>query len=221
MPVGDYYRLIARVTPQHESFTGPTFDVPSYPETMKTLESYDGFSLTLSFGGIPAHSYLIYTRHHGFPSPLLDWTRSAYVAAFFAFATENRGVKKRSIYVWSPGQFIVGGTDTPELQRLGHYVPTHRRHVLQQCDYTVCATFGTTEMKWRFTPQDEVLASAEGNPPEHLWKFNIPSTERLKVLKYLDNFNLNAYSLFGSEESLMETMAIRELDLRASKKSGS
>jgi len=36
----------------------------------------------------------------------------------------------------------------------------------------------------------------------------------LKVLKILDSYNLNAFSLFGSEESLMETLAARELDLR-------
>jgi hypothetical protein len=46
------------------------------------------------------------------------------------------------------------------------------------------------------------------------WKFNIPSTERLKVLRMLDSYNLNSLSLFGSEESLMETMALRELDFK-------
>jgi hypothetical protein len=31
------------------------------------------------------------------------------------------------------------------------------------------------------------------------------------VLKTLDTYNLNAFSLFDSEESLMETMALRTL----------
>jgi len=31
------------------------------------------------------------------------------------------------------------------------------------------------------------------------------------VLAYLDEHNLNAYSLFGSEEALMEMVAAREL----------
>jgi hypothetical protein len=47
-----------------------------------------------------------------------------------------------------------------------------------------------------------------------LWKFNIPWTERLKVLKLLDDYNLNAFSLFDSEEALTETMALRELEFR-------
>ena len=56
-----------------------------------------------------------------------------------------------------------------------------------------------------------------GNPNiDATWKFNLPANakERLKVLKLLDRSNINAFSLFQSEESLMETMALRELDFR-------
>jgi hypothetical protein len=42
------------------------------------------------------------------------------------------------------------------------------------------------------------------------WKFNIPSTERTKVLRLLNDYNLNAFSLFDSEEALLETMWFRE-----------
>jgi hypothetical protein len=47
-----------------------------------------------------------------------------------------------------------------------------------------------------------------------LWKFVIPAKKRLKVLTQLDKYNLNAFSLFDSEESLMETLAFREVDLK-------
>ncbi len=36
----------------------------------------------------------------------------------------------------------------------------------------------------------------------------------MKVLKMLDSYNINALSLFGSAEDLMEAMALREIHLR-------
>jgi len=33
--------------------------------------------------------YWTYLRHYGFPSPVLDWTVSPYIAAFFAFCVER------------------------------------------------------------------------------------------------------------------------------------
>jgi hypothetical protein len=37
------------------------------------------------------YKYFVCLRHYGFPSPLLDWSRSPYFAALFAFsgATQN------------------------------------------------------------------------------------------------------------------------------------
>jgi hypothetical protein len=44
-------------------------------------------------------------------------------------------------------------------------------------------------------------------------KWTIPSTERTTILHLLEEYNINAYSLFGSEESLMDTMWMREYEL--------
>jgi hypothetical protein len=211
MKVDAYYLLASKVQPQVESFTGRRFHIPAYQDIRKLFTEYDEFSRTKF--PTEVFTYFIYARHHGFPSPLLDWTRSAYVAAFFAFQSENPDVKRRSIYVWIQARFKVGGTNRPELHRVGRYLRTHPRHVLQQCDYSMRATFQTDKpAHWAFTPHEGAFDGV-GLSGERLVRFNIPSTERLKVLKYLDDFNLNAYSLFGSEDSLMHTMAIRELDL--------
>jgi hypothetical protein len=43
-----------------------------------------------------------------------------------------------------------------------------------------------------------------------VWKFDLPSTERTAILKLLDQYNLNAFSLFDSHETLLETMWLRE-----------
>ena len=36
-----------------------------------------------------------------------------------------------------------------------------------------------------------------------------------KVLRHLNDYNLNALSLFGTEESLLETLAIKVMDFRS------
>jgi hypothetical protein len=48
-----------------------------------------------------------------------------------------------------------------------------------------------------------------------LWKIVIPGKERQKVLRHFDKFNLNEFTLFDTEEGLMEMLAMREFDLKA------
>jgi hypothetical protein len=154
---------------------------------------------------------MAYLRHHGFPSPLLDWTRTPYVAAYFAFRRAGR--ENVAIYVYSerPENFKGWSRGETQIHTLGPYVQTHRRHFLQQSTYTICLAFEDDE--WRFAPHESVFAR-NSSRQDVLWKFNIPATERVKVLKLLDGYNLNAFSLFESEETLMETMALRQLDFK-------
>jgi hypothetical protein len=70
----------------------------------------------------------------------------------------------------------------------------------------MCVAF---ENQMRFANHEDVLARRDPHQ-DLLWRFNIPWRERTKVLKSLDAYNLNAFSLFGSEESLMETVSLRE-----------
>ena len=62
-----------------------------------------------------------------------------------------------------------------------------------------------------YASHEAALTANQENSQDLLWKFTLPASECVRVLKSLDKFNLNAYSLFGSEESLMQTMAMRLL----------
>lgn len=202
-----YYHVISRIRSQIETLTEREWPIPDYPEVEQSTREYDAFSLQLLWGRCPGYAYMAYLRHHGFPSPLLDWTRSPYVAGYFAFAKANMNSTNRvSIFVYSNIPCRLSGNGMPLLYRPGPYVKTHRRHVLQQSDYTLCLGF---ESEWRFEQYDTVFDQGPRQQAACV-KFTIPVAERPKVLRLLDAYNLNAFSLFGSEESMMETLAIRE-----------
>lgn len=203
----DYYRVISKIKPQIESFTGKEWSIDEYPEVERRTATYDEFDRDLWSGRCPAYAYMAYLRHHGFPSPLLDWSRSAYVAAYFAFNKASETSRGRvSIYVFSGIRNRIFGNGMPVVYRQGPYVNTHRRHFLQQSEYTLCLGF---DSEWRFEPYHKVF---DDGPRQQgiCWKITIPAAERVKVLKELNDYNLNSFSLFGSQESLMDTLAARE-----------
>jgi hypothetical protein len=206
----DYYRLIANIRPQIETLTGKEWSIPSYPDVEKDVREYDEFSIKLWSGRCPGYAYMAYLRHHGFPSPLLDWTRSPYVAAFFAFNKVIEDSNSRvSIYIFGETAHV-SGNGMPVLYRYGPYVKTHRRHVLQQSEYTLCCFY---DDKWFFENYDTIFD--QGRHQQGLcWKITLPTTERTKVLRVLDEYNLNAFSLFESEDSMMEMLAVREFDFK-------
>jgi hypothetical protein len=214
----EYYRLMLRTRPQIEAFTERQWDLPEYENIEKLTRDYNDFSMALTFGKLQFTRYMIYLRHHGFPSPLLDWSRSPYIAAYFAF--RNPSGAEVAIYVFSE-RTVKGvkerSSNEGAIYSVGSYSRGHKRHFLQQADYTMCVRFhdywGGGSREWQFVDHEGVFARGRTDQ-DVLWKIIIPATERLKVLRHLDTYNLNALSLFGSEESLMETMAFRELEVR-------
>jgi hypothetical protein len=201
-----YLQVASRIKPEIETLTSQDFKAPEFEE----WEQDFGKRLDLSMGTLTGYGYLIYLRHHGFPSPLLDWTRSPYIALFFAFRSAKRK-RDEMVAVYAYCEMPAGHkrkwSAGPQVVNLGPYVRSHRRHFSQQSEYTVCVSHPE---HWTFENHQQVCLSGPKDQ-DYLAKFELPSCERDKILKRLDEFNLNAYSLFGSEDALMETIESREL----------
>ncbi len=221
MTIKEYHHLVSVVKPQIESFAGGNWNILPYPSGInKWLEENDTI-MPHAFGWSPefqeTYSYMVFLRHYGFPSPMIDWTSSPYVAAYFAFRRFSLTIEKVSIYVFLESTSEIGlksgSSNEPGIYRFGPYVKTDRRHFIQQSQYTICILH---DGEWRYVPHEKAFARNDQSQ-DVLWKFNIPYSERLKVLKLLDSYNINALSLLGSTESLMETMALREIEFRDKK----
>ena len=70
MTISEYYNLIFALKPQVEAYGMRRWEMAVPPEIQKLSQTFDAWALH-KFPTQEIYSYMVYLRHHGFPSPLL------------------------------------------------------------------------------------------------------------------------------------------------------
>ena len=144
----------------------------------------------------PNYPLMAFLRQNGFPSPLLDWSRSPYVAAFFAFNHASASTEEYvAIYEYQEygPDGKSGEPSEATIRSLGPWIATDKKHFLQQSEYTVCWRRSGDSLS--YSSHEEVFARNEGGQ-DILVKYLIPVSEKELVLKRLRRYNVTAYCVF-------------------------
>lgn len=134
-------------------------------------------------------------RHHGLPSPLMDWTQSPYIAAYFAFERANRDVQFVSVWVFDRADSSVAAPDIkiiddPELLR-------YNARALRQR-----GVFIRIDSNTGVEPLEDTFSQA-------VFRFDIRATDRALALADLDEMRINATELFPDVDGAARTACAR------------
>jgi hypothetical protein len=171
-------------------------------------------------------SFMAFLRHHGFPSPLLDWSQSTYVAAFFAFEHIDSQVDAAALYSFREHTGGAGEAKDPERPIAIGIGPdlfeTSERHKRQQSEYTVCVrrtTSGSRLDSYVFADHEKAInlpgfiVQEDGEccdipvAENVVTKYTVPAWEQRKVLGILRERCITRRRLFGDDiDNLLQDM---------------
>ncbi len=153
-------------------------------------------------------AFLALLQHHGFPTPLLDWSLSPYIAAYFAFRDIDEKHPQSDnvrIYIFDASEWIdnyeqildLRVTDKSYVSVIRPLAKNNQRLIPQRGVYTVT---NVSDMENHF------LTLGKSKEKDFLHIIDIPVSEKPKVMKDLNLMGINDMTLFPGMDGVCRTL---------------
>ncbi len=162
-------------------------------------------------------SFLNLVQHHGYPTPLLDWTHSPYVAAFFAYrhisnrkADSSDKDSKVRIFIFDAAKWVRMFESrmhliSPKLHiTVAEFAAIENERLIPQQAVTMVTNIDDIEayIKMRETAAGETFLQA----------VDLPLSERRNVVRELNYMGITAGSMFPGLDGACEDLKERNFD---------
>lgn len=204
-----YLKIIIKYSYQIDAFSNTKTD---FSEITKWANNhkYETTDIWEIFANLEIYNLLAHFRHYGFPSPLLDWTESPEIALLFALnSEENKENACIYVYIERPS-FVKIGMFHKNIVSFGPYLVREKRHVLQKSNYTIACEYDYEKNDFNFIEYNN-FNTTDPSKQDYIFKFEISKKYRMLILKKLDEYNLNIYSIMQNKESMMKYFTFKEL----------